>query len=198
MKIAVFTDVHGHLEALDKLLNQIKNDGADKVIFLGDIFSKGENANECLDRLINSDATCLLGNCELYLIKGVEIDSDVIKDKAYYDEERAKLSERQLQFLRSLPLELTVEFNGKRLHFAHFLISDKDAPYPFEQLSIMKNGIFERLVLNNGYDLMVVGHTHRSFVFNNVVGVNSCGVNKPNYLLIEVGDRICYSQVEID
>ncbi|MGN0824254.1 MAG: metallophosphoesterase family protein [Candidatus Coproplasma sp.] len=198
MKIAVFSDAHGNLNALDKVLNSIKSQNVDKVIFLGDIFSKGENALDCLDRLINFDVTCLTGNCELYLICGVEIDCDVLKDKEYYDTERAKLNGEQLNFLKSLPLEMTVEFNKKKLHFAHFLISDPTAAYPFEQLSIMKNGQFERLIENNEYDLMVIGHTHKHFVWGNVVGVDSCGVNKPNYLLIEVGNEISFSVVEID
>ena len=41
MKIAVFTDVHGNLKALKSVLEQINNKKVDKVIFLGDIFQRG-------------------------------------------------------------------------------------------------------------------------------------------------------------
>nr|MCR5075615.1 metallophosphatase family protein [Ruminococcus sp.] len=33
MKIAVFSDVHGNLEALEKVLGQIRKQNADKTIF---------------------------------------------------------------------------------------------------------------------------------------------------------------------
>lgn len=43
MKIAVFTDIHGNLKALKNVLEQIKEKGADKTIFLGDIFQRGND-----------------------------------------------------------------------------------------------------------------------------------------------------------
>ena len=43
MKIAVFSDVHGNLEALEKVLGQIRKQNADKTIFLGDIFQRGNH-----------------------------------------------------------------------------------------------------------------------------------------------------------
>ena len=75
MKIAVFTDIHGNLKALKSVLEQINNKKVDKVIFLGDIFQRGNDEIECLELLKNSGAICLKGNCELYLEYGVDIDA---------------------------------------------------------------------------------------------------------------------------
>ena len=41
MRIAVFSDVHGNLNALKAVLGQIKEKNADQTIFLGDIFQRG-------------------------------------------------------------------------------------------------------------------------------------------------------------
>ena len=41
MRIAVFSDVHGNLSALKKVLEQIKEKNVDEIIFLGDIFQRG-------------------------------------------------------------------------------------------------------------------------------------------------------------
>ncbi|MCR4639748.1 metallophosphoesterase [Ruminococcus sp.] len=41
MKIAVFSDVHGNLKALEAVLEQIKAAKPDKTVFLGDIFQRG-------------------------------------------------------------------------------------------------------------------------------------------------------------
>lgn len=46
MKIAVFSDVHGNLEALEKVLGQIRKQNAEKTIFLGDIFQRGNQEFE--------------------------------------------------------------------------------------------------------------------------------------------------------
>ena len=54
MKIAVFTDVHGNLKALKSVLEQINNKKVDKVIFLGDIFQRGNEEIECLELLKNA------------------------------------------------------------------------------------------------------------------------------------------------
>ena len=77
MKIAVFSDVHGNLEALEKVLGQIRKQNADKTIFLGDIFQRGNQEFECLELLKDSDVICLKGNCELYAQHGVDVDPDV-------------------------------------------------------------------------------------------------------------------------
>ena len=38
---AVFSDIHGNYQALDTILNDIKNENIDKIIFLGDSVSLG-------------------------------------------------------------------------------------------------------------------------------------------------------------
>ena len=63
MKIAVFSDVHGNLKALQTVLGQIKEQNADQTVFLGDIFQRGNEETECLELLKNSNIICLKGNC---------------------------------------------------------------------------------------------------------------------------------------
>ena len=41
MKIAIISDIHGNLEALKSVLNDIKNRNIDKIYCLGDIIAKG-------------------------------------------------------------------------------------------------------------------------------------------------------------
>ena len=46
MKIAVFSDIHGNLQALNTVLEQIRAKNADLTVFLGDIFQRG-NQPDC-------------------------------------------------------------------------------------------------------------------------------------------------------
>ena len=191
MKIAVFTDVHGNLKALKTVLGQIKEKRADKTVFLGDIFQRGNEEIECLELLKNSGAICIKGNCELYLEHGVDIDPDVEYLRAYYDGMREKLSTEQMQFITQMPLFHEEECFGHKMHFSHFLFSDINAPYPFFQLSSLKNGVFDTACKSKEvtkYELVVVGHSHQNFEKGNVVSVSAAGLEGSSFLLIEASE----------
>ncbi|MEI6126367.1 MAG: metallophosphoesterase [Pseudomonadota bacterium] len=62
MKIAFVADVHGNLEALLSVKKSLKNEGADEVLFLGDIVGYGASPNECIDIAREISDTVLAGN----------------------------------------------------------------------------------------------------------------------------------------
>ena len=93
MKIVVFSDVHGNLNALKEVLEQIKEQNADLTVFLGDIFQRGNEEIECLELLKDNEILCIKGNCELYAEHGVDIDPDVEYLRPYYDGIREKLTD---------------------------------------------------------------------------------------------------------
>ncbi|MBP5437153.1 MAG: metallophosphoesterase family protein [Treponema sp.] len=202
MKIAVFTDVHGNLKALKNVLEQIKEKKADKAVFLGDIFQRGNEEIECLELLKKSGAICLKGNCELYLEHGVDIDPDVEYLRSYYDGMRQKLSSGQMEFIRQMPLFHEEECFGRKIHFSHFLFKDIDAPYPFLQLSSLKNGIFDAACKSNEvakYDLVAVGHSHQNFEQGNVVSLSATGLEGASFLLIEATeDKINFERFNLN
>ena len=45
------------------------------------------------------------------------------------------------------------------------------------------------------YDLVVVGHTHKNFEIENVVGVSATGIGKPTFVLIEIGEKVTYKYI---
>ena len=192
MKIAVFTDIHGNLKALKAVLGQIKEKRADKTVFLGDIFQRGSEEIECLELLKKSGAICLKGNCELYLEHGVDIDPDVEYLRAYYDGMREKLPSEHMQFITQMPLFHEEECFGHKMLFSHFLFKDVDAPYPFYQLSTLKNGIFDEACKSKEvtkYELVIIGHSHQNFENGNVVSVSAAGLEGSSFLLIEAGEN---------
>ena len=202
MKIAVFSDVHGNFKALKAVLRQIKERNADLIVFLGDIFQRGNEEFECLELLKNSEIVCLKGNCELYAEYGVDVDPDVEHLRKYYDGIRKKLTDEQKEFIRQMPLFYETESYGHKLHFSHFLFLDIDLPYPFLPLSSLKNGNFDETCKSEyvkKYDLAVVGHCHQNFVKGNVVSVSASGLEGASYLMIEVNeDFVSFEHISID
>lgn len=201
MRIAVFSDIHGNLQALKSVLEQIREKTPDKIVFLGDIFQRGNEEAECLELLKNSEIVCIKGNCELYLANGVDIDPDVEYLKDYYDSAREKLSDEQLQFVKQMPLFYEMKCFGHNMLFAHFLFLDVNAAYPFYQLSSLKDGTFDNACESEEvkrYELVVIGHCHQNFVKENVVSVSASGLDNPSYLLIEASeDELRYERINI-
>jgi predicted phosphodiesterase len=60
-KRAIISDVHGNLEALDAVLEDIRNQGISTVYCLGDIVGYGPNPCECIDRAMGLQLN-VLGN----------------------------------------------------------------------------------------------------------------------------------------
>ncbi len=61
MKRALISDIHGNLEALNAVLEDIRQQGISEVYCLGDIVGYGPNPRECLDKVMELDV-CILGN----------------------------------------------------------------------------------------------------------------------------------------
>jgi predicted phosphodiesterase len=58
---AIISDIHGNLEALESVLEDIKQQQIDQIYCLGDIVGYGPNPRECIDRIMSCDI-CLVGN----------------------------------------------------------------------------------------------------------------------------------------
>lgn len=61
MKRAIISDIHGNLTALKAVLDDIRQQGVDEIVCLGDVIGYGPNPKECLDRIMLVDG-CILGN----------------------------------------------------------------------------------------------------------------------------------------
>ena len=59
---AIISDIHGNLEALNAVLEDIDARGIETVVCLGDIVGYGPNPRECLDLVIERCAWALMGN----------------------------------------------------------------------------------------------------------------------------------------
>jgi predicted phosphodiesterase len=71
MKIALISDIHANLEALEKVLRDIEKEGVEKVHFLGDAVGYGCDPNKCV-KLVNKHCDIkLLGNHD-YAAMGIE------------------------------------------------------------------------------------------------------------------------------
>jgi predicted phosphodiesterase len=75
MRLAVISDIHSNLEALETALSQIKKLGSDEIICLGDIIGYGPNPIECLDLILNYTNKIVRGNHESSAVNSYELNN---------------------------------------------------------------------------------------------------------------------------
>ena len=73
MRIAVLSDVHSNLHALEAVLAEVDAGGFDAVWFLGDLVGYGPRPNECAALLEERAAVCLAGNHDLVVLGKIPI-----------------------------------------------------------------------------------------------------------------------------
>ena len=105
MRFALLGDIHGNLEALTAVLDEIDRAGPDEVLCLGDIVGYGAEPAECLSAMRERDIVCIAGNHDLAACGMVDMAYFNAVARASVLWTTAALSDEQLAFLASRPLE---------------------------------------------------------------------------------------------
>lgn len=186
MKVAIFSDIHGNLQALEKIIEDIKKQNIDKIICLGDVIGIGPNPRECLEAVINNEIEMILGNHELYYLYGTKIEEDEINHHNWIKEQ---LNEECYKYLKQQPLK--IEFNN--MLFEHFFIDENRMSfYPFYDLNILKNQELIENMCNSNYEKIFIGHEHKPLEVNNLICTGSSGCTKDNitnYIIIDTNNN---------
>lgn len=104
MRIAVFSDVHGNLSALDAVLADIDNQSPDMTLFAGDLCFLGARPAECLRRVRERRIPSVSGNTDLWLVAGGEPE----RLRPLFEWGVAQLSPDELAWLGRLPFSVRV------------------------------------------------------------------------------------------
>ena len=74
MRVAVVSDIHSNLAALEAVLAAIEADAPDKLWCLGDVVGYGPRPNECCALVAERADVCLAGNHDLAVIGTIDLD----------------------------------------------------------------------------------------------------------------------------
>jgi predicted phosphodiesterase len=112
MKYGIFGDIHGNMAALEAVLKALREAGCQKLICTGDVTGYGPCPHECIARVRESGAVCVLGNHDEYVAN--LLDSHLAKLDAdtrnVIEWMRATLPMEDIRWLASLPV--SVESDG--------------------------------------------------------------------------------------
>ena len=162
MKYAIFSDVHGNIDALKQFLIEIGPKSIGGVIFCGDIMGYYYHADEIISLLKSlPNLFNVQGNHDnnyLSSLKDDKLLDECIRN--YGNSYSSKLSKNNLQYLAQLPDKQTLNINGMHIGVFH------GAPfnhlngriYPDTSLST------DEIESINNYDVLFLGHTHYKMI----------------------------------
>jgi len=161
---AIISDIHGNLEALQAVLADIKAQGIDEILCLGDIVGYGPNPRECIDQVQQHCQICLLGNHD----QGALFDPEGFNAGA----ERAIFwTRKMLETGDARGAELRWEFLGElpRMHKdGDFLFVHGSARNPLNEY-VFPEDIYNQRKMESIFALVpkycFQGHTHIPGVF---------------------------------
>ncbi len=200
MKIAVISDIHGNMSALNKVLEDIKANDCDKIFCLGDLALAGPEPEKTVSFvksqndwvIIQGNTDKMIAECTPELIDatkkafcpmGFSLESDV---EILCDENKA--------YLKNLPPQQSLEVEGLKILLVHGSPRRNNEniypELPMNEIEQIIDGVKE--------DLILCGHTHIPAGYQTdskktIVNVGSVGRPltsdaKPCYLILSVID----------
>ena len=157
MLTAVFSDVHGNLEALDAVLRDAREQKAAAFVCLGDVVGYGADPNACCERVLGLGAKVVRGNHDHACSHRVSLDWFTPIAAAAVRWTRLRLAPENRDWLRDLPYEAADDGRAQLVHGG--LEDPRHWPYLFEGPDAEPH--FRRQTL----PLCFVGHTHAPIVF---------------------------------
>lgn len=166
MRLAIFSDVHSNLPALEAVLDDVAEADVDARYVLGDLVGYAPWPNEVLERLRAEQMPIVMGNYD----DGTAFDRDECgcayvdpTEKALGDQSfawtKGHTSAENKAWLQILAPEIRFESDGHRFLLVHgsprrineYLYEDKP------------DATFARIAAGADADIIVCGHTHRAY-----------------------------------
>lgn len=166
MRVAVLADIHGNLPALDAVLRDVNDAGAQIIVLNGDI-ADGPMPRETLDRLadLGDRALWIRGNTDRWLVDafdgrlqlpGLATNPSV----EWFTWCAERLDEPHRDLLADLPLSVTLEVDGLgTVAFCHATARDDNEFILVDSPVSMYRDAFPELTAPT----VVLGHTHMPF-----------------------------------
>lgn len=191
MKVAVLSDIHGNIIALEEAIKDAKSQGVEKYIVLGDLITDLPFTDEVIDKIRELTPYVIKGNREEYLLN-YECTKDDKKWKTlqnnsvccYYHH----LRKDNLEYIHQLKEQLTIEIEGVKIKAVHA------SPDSVTELIYFDTPRMEEIFQGLQEDILVYGHNHRNAQYQTkknktiaqvgTLGMHNNEMGKPQYTIL--------------
>lgn len=181
-KIAIISDIHGNLEALKSVLENIRKRKINKIYCLGDTIAKGVHSHECIKLIKENCEIVLQGNCDEYFSSnGIPEDKPEIEIKRF-NWNRSMVNKEDVEYLKNLPFCYEFYMSGRLVRLFHAtpkvnrdFVGNIDSLEKLNSLFLPSN----KTISQDRADVVIYGHIHTQFmqrIYNRtIVNVGSVG-----------------------
>ena len=155
MRVAVISDIHSNLPALEAVLEAIDETGAEQIWCLGDVVGYAAQPDECTATVRERCDLCLVGNHDLAVLGQLDISafSSAAAEAALWTRENA--TKESIEFLRSLSPQ------GEREEVALFHASPRDPVWEY----VLSLEQAEQCMEVQPRPVTLIGHSHVALYF---------------------------------
>jgi len=170
MAFAVFSDIHGNLEALEAiLLHARKKHRLKEIYYLGDVITFGPNSSECLKLLEKYKVKCVVGNHEQRVVRyDKSVKTMTYATHAHMEYIFSQLDREDLKFIKSMPVNLKINYKGINVFFTHY-IHDKNGVIQ-DQYEEFTDSRLNKMFAYCKCDVVFFGHVHNRLLLINEQG----------------------------
>jgi putative phosphoesterase len=183
-RVAVVTDIHANLPALQAALARIDELGIERIYCGGDLVGYGPRPNEVCALIAGRGIPTIHGNYDHAIARDLEdcgcayiTPHDREIGQLSVDWTLAHTDTAAKAFMRELPFDLRFDVGASAVHLVHGS-PRKVNEYLFED---KPTSLYERLAAAEQADVLVFGHTHKPWIreHGGVLFVNCGSVGKP-------------------
>ena len=150
MRVAVISDIHGNLHALEAVLADVRSQAPDETWCLGDVVGYGPSPNECCDLVRESASLALVGNHDLAAIGALSTEDFTPLALLSAEWTAAALSPDRADWLRSLAPE------AARDGFELYHGSPRDPVWEY----VLSEEVALLCIHDTKAPVVLVGHSH--------------------------------------
>ncbi|UPK72472.1 metallophosphoesterase family protein [Chitinophaga filiformis] len=158
MTIALFSDVHANLPALEAFFNDVEQHKPDAIYCLGDLIGYNIWPNEVISEIKRRKIATIAGNHDVKVKAENTQSSDPAKTYAY-----DIISDEGKVFLRSLPAHLRITFQLNHDQITLLMVHGSPRSineYLYEDID---QDIITEIFVAEDADILCFGHTHKPY-----------------------------------